>query len=368
MKVDKSTWTSIPFSDCVRTIKVNDAVQKKDYQATGLYPIISQEKDFISGYCNNVDNLNKDFGELVIFGDHTRIIKFVDFDFCVGADGVKVLRPFGNLDAKFLYYFLLWADIPSNGYSRHFKFIKELKIPHPPIDNQYDIAGQLDTLQEVIDGYREQIADLDALVQSIFLGTFGDPVENPKGWDVSRLRDIALIGTGATPSRKHPKYYNGDISWVKSTEVNNSYIFNTQDHITSEAIDNSNCKVYPKNTVLIAMYGQRKTRGQVGLLKIAATTNQACAAIQCKSNLDPVFAYWHLQMCYEANRQLGHGTNQKNMNLSIVGNLNFILPSIELQQQFASQVEAIEKQKDLLRQQLADAEMLMAERMQYYFS
>lgn len=69
------------------------------------------------------------------------------------------------------------------------------------------------------------------------------------------------------------------------------------------------------------MYGQGKTRGQVGLLKIPAATNQACAAIQCKPELEPVFVYWHLQMCYESNRQLGHGTNQKNMNLSIVRNL-----------------------------------------------
>jgi len=252
--------------------------------------------------------------------------------------------------------------------SLRFKDLASIELPVPSLSEQESIASELDALQEVIESYREQISDLDALAQSIFLNTFGDPTFNPKGWPIRYLKDIALIGTGATPSRKNLDFYEGDIPWVKSTEVRNNYIYATQEHITSEAIENSNCRIYPTNTVLIAMYGQGKTRGQVGLLKIPATTNQACAAIQCKQELDSLFAYWHLQMCYDTNRQLGHGTNQNNMNLSIVGNLRFIFPPFEIQQKFAKRVEAIENQKELLRRQLADAEMLMAERMQYYFS
>ncbi len=369
MKVDKSEWESVLIKDSIKTTKVKDAVQKKDYLLTGKYPIISQEKEFISGYCNTKDNLNTDLGGIVIFGDHTRTVKYVDFDFCVGADGVKVLRPNNSLSAKYLYYFIKWSNIPSNGYARHFKFLKEVKIKCPTDKStQQTIVSELDVVQAMIDGYKAQIADLDALAQSIFLDMFGDPVSNPKGWEKTSLNKYASIGTGATPSRKIASYYKGDIPWVKSTEVHNSYILETQEHITAEAIDNSNCSIYPPNTILIAMYGQGKTRGQVGLLKIKAATNQACAAICCKKSLDPIFGYWHFQMCYEANRELGNGTNQKNMNLTIVGNIKFIIPPFSLQQLFASRIKAIEQQKELLRQQLADAETLMAERMQYYFS
>lgn len=128
MKADKSVWESVLIKDSIKTTKVKDSVQKKDYLLTGKYPIISQEKEFISGYCNTKDNLNTDLGCIVIFGDHTRTVKYVDFDFCVGADGVKVLRPNNSLSAKYLYYFIKWSNIPSNGYARHFKFLKEVKI------------------------------------------------------------------------------------------------------------------------------------------------------------------------------------------------------------------------------------------------
>ena len=220
----------------------------------------------------------------------------------------------------------------------------------------------------MIDGYKAQLEDLDALAQSIFLDMFGDPVSNPKGWEKGSLNKYASIGTGATPSRKIVSYYEGDIPWVKSTEVHNSYIWETQEHITKEAIDNSNCSIYLPDTILVAMYGQGKTRGQVGLLRIKAATNQACAAIQCKDSLNPTFCYWHFQMCYEANRELGNGTNQKNMNLTIVGNIKFIIPPLSLQQEFAFKIESIEKQKELICKQLEDAKTMMAERMQYYFS
>ena len=367
MKVAKTKWKQNIMSDCIKTVKVKDAVQKKDYQRYGQYPIISQEKDFISGYCDSIENLNS-IGEVVIFGDHTRVLKFVDFDFCVGADGVKVIRPNSDINTKYLFHFLKWVDIPSNGYSRHFKFLKELNISYPSLSIQQAITSELDAIQTMIDGYKAQLEDLDALAQSIFLDMFGDPVSNPKGWEKGSLNKYASIGTGATPSRKIVSYYEGDIPWVKSTEVHNSYIWETQEHITKEAIDNSNCSIYLPDTILVAMYGQGKTRGQVGLLRIKAATNQACAAIQCKDSLNPTFCYWHFQMCYEANRELGNGTNQKNMNLTIVGNIKFIIPPLSLQQEFAFKIESIEKQKELICKQLEDAKTLMAERMQYYFS
>lgn len=367
MRVGKTKWKQNIMSDCIKTVKVKDAVQKKDYQRYGQYPIISQEKDFISGYCDSIENLNS-IGEVVIFGDHTRVLKFVDFDFCVGADGVKVIRPNSDINTKYLFHFLKWVDIPSNGYSRHFKFLKELNISYPSLSIQQAITSELDAIQTMIDGYKAQLEDLDALAQSIFLDMFGDPVSNPKGWEKGSLNKYASIGTGATPSRKIVSYYEGDIPWVKSTEVHNSYIWETQEHITKEAIDNSNCSIYLPDTILVAMYGQGKTRGKVGLLRIKAATNQACAAIQCKDSLNPTFCYWHFQMCYEANRELGNGTNQKNMNLTIVGNIKFIIPPLSLQQEFAFKIESIEKQKEFICKQLEDAKTMMAERMQYYFS
>lgn len=347
MKVDKSKWHYSPFTQCVKTIKVKGAIQKKDYKVQGKFPIVSQEKEFISGFCDSKDNLNSDLGELIIFGDHTRVLKFVDFDFCVGADGVKVLRPFGNLDTKFLYYFLLWANIPSSGYSRHFKFLKELNIPHPPIDDQYNIAAELDALQEVIDGYREQIADLDTLAQSIFLDTFGDPFSNSEGWGYVKFSDLFLLKSGESLSAK--QFEKGDFPVYGGNGIagyHNKY---------------NRCGEY----VIIGRVGAkcgnvRHLNGKFWL------TDNAFELIQKKNEYVNVFLSKLLSL-------LNLGSKAKKMAQPVISNvslknINVILPPLELQQQFSSQVEAIERQKDLLRQQLTDAEMLMAERMQYYFS
>lgn len=370
MKVDKSTWSSIPFTECVRTVKVNDAVQKKDYKTQGLYPIISQEKEFISGYCDNVSNLNKDFGNLIIFGDHTRIIKFIDFDFCVGADGVKVLRPFGHLDAKYLFYFLRWADIPSNGYSRHFKFLKELIIPHPPIDAQYDIASELDALQEVIDGYRDQIADLDALAQSIFLETFGDPISNPKGWKTELISKFGRIVTGNTPSRAISDYYNSqDIEWIKTDNIIKDLLTPTTayEYLSFEGAKKG--RIVKSGSILICcIAGSLQSIGRCCLTDRSLAFNQQINAIECDVNHIPLFVYCLIK----ASQQLLIDTASTGMkhilSKSDLSSICLPVPPLKLQQQFANKIASIEQQKDLLRQQLADAEMLMAERMQYYFS
>ena len=300
----------------------------------------------------------------------------LNVDGCIH-DGWLVLEQPKQFDKSYLYYLLGSAPMYEKFAQKaqgavvnnlNIDRVASVEIIYPPLDIQQAIAAELDAVQAMIDGYKAQLEDLDALAQSIFLDMFGDPVSNPKGWEKGSLNKYASIGTGATPSRKIVSYYEGDIPWVKSTEVHNSYIWETQEHITKEAIDNSNCSIYLPDTILVAMYGQGKTRGQVGLLRIKAATNQACAAIQCKDSLNPTFCYWHFQMCYEANRELGNGTNQKNMNLTIVGNIKFIIPPLSLQQEFAFKIESIEKQKELICKQLEDAKTMMAERMQYYFS
>ena len=118
----------------------------------------------------------------------------------------------------------------------------------------------------------------------------------------------------------------------------------------------------------MAMYGQGKTRGQVAKLKISATTNQACAAIILNkdlSNLD--FVYEFLLINYENIRDMAQGGNQANLNLKLVSLIPIILPPLSLQQEFASKIESIDKQKELIRKSIEEVEMLFNSRMDYYF-
>lgn len=375
MKVDKSKWNNTLIKDSIKTLKVKDSVQKKDYLLTGKYPIISQEKDFISGYCNTEDNLNNNLGEVVIFGDHTRIVKYVNFDFCVGADGVKVLRPINNLSAKYLYYFIKWSNIPSNGYARHFKFLKEVEIKYSkekPI--QQAITAELDAVQEMIDGYKEQITDLDELAKSIFLDTFGDPTINSKGWEIMKLGEISEVTSSKRIYQSEqtksgiPFYKISDFPNLIECGYSDTGIFISQ----AKYEELKSQKLVPnENDLLIT------SRGTLGLCYIVK--DEDCfyfqdGMITWLKNLKPTVLSAFLGFMFQSSlfknqiEKAQNGSTIAYLSISMIRKFDMIVPPIKLQQHFVNQIETIEKQKELLRQQLADAETLMAERMQYYFS
>lgn len=147
-----------------------------------------------------------------------------------------------------------------------------------------------------------------------------------------KLEDIASIGTGATPLTKCKEYYlNGNIPWVNSSSTKDSVIETPSNYITSRAIQDTNCVVYPKGTLIVAMYGEGKTRGQVSELGIEAATNQACAAIcpfekEFKNYLKLFFESNYLRL-----RALAEGGTQPNLNLGKISNYEIPLPPLEEQ-------------------------------------
>lgn len=241
-------------------------------------------------------------------------------------------------------------------------------IPYPPKSTQLSIVSELDKINELIRLKKEQLKDYDNLAQSIFYEMFGDPVVNEKGWEVKKLGEVCSVGTGSTPNRKNKEYYeHGIYPWVKSTEVCNLPIYSVEEFITEEALQNTNCGLYPKDSILMAMYGQGKTRGQVGLLKIEACTNQAVAAIVPSKKINSIFLYRHLMLMYEHIRDMARGGNQANLNLTIVRSIQILLPPLPLQHLFAQRIEQIERQKSAVQKSITDLETLLASRMQYWF-
>ena len=360
-------WEFKCFEDCIIKAPKLKQVQTSQYNSGTMYPIVSQEEKLISGFCDDETMVYHLDSPIVVFGDHTRVLKYIDFDFVVGADGVKILIPKENVDAKFFYYYLLWCKIPSLGYSRHYKLLKEIKVAVPQKSTQLDIVAELDQINDLIRLKKEQLKEYDNLAQSIFYDMFGDPVENEKGWEVKKLGDVCEIGTGSTPNRKNKDYYVGNIPWVKSTEVCNGFIDETQEMISDEALAQTNCTIYPKGSVLIAMYGQGKTRGQVAILKINACTNQAVAAMIPSESISTNFLFYHLRLLYENIRGMARGGNQANLNLTLVKSIKIILPPLPLQQEFSTRIEQIEKLKTEVQKTITDLETLLASRMQYWF-
>ncbi len=165
----------------------------------------------------------------------------------------------------------------------------------------------------------------------------------PNGWMWVKIGNIYLVGTGVTPLKKKQEYYtNGSISWVTSGALNDNFVRQASDYITELALSETNLKLYPKHTLLVALYGEGKTRGKCSELLIEATTNQAIAAIVQNglAELTRPFLKWFLQKNYEAIRLKSSGGVQPNLNLSIIENTIFPFPSLQEQTQIVQEIES----------------------------
>lgn len=242
-----------------------------------------------------------------------------------------------------------------------------LKIPLPPLPEQQRIAAILDAADALRKKTQQLIDSYDELAQSVFLDMFGDPVKNEKGWEKRKLGTITEISSGSTPSRRNDSYFEGNIPWIKTTELRGNQINDSLEKISKEALRNTSCRLYPAGTILIAMYGQGVTRGKVGVLGIEAATNQACAALPPSNRMDFNYLFYYLKFSYEDLRNLGRGGNQPNLNIGLVKAFEVLSPPLSLQTQFAQKIELIEKQKELAKQSLRESEDLFQSLLQKAF-
>ena len=188
---------------------------------------------------------------------------------------------------------------------------------------------------------------------------FEPPFPIPDSWEWVRLEDIAKIGTGATPSKSNREYYSGNINWVSSSVTSFPYVDEPTDLITELALKETNCEIYPTGTLLMAMYGEGKTRGQLTELRIEAASNQACAAIIPYISETKNFVRLYLLANYYQLRRLAEGGNQPNLNLGKISSLFIPLPPIQEQRRVVEQygfilesIELLEASKALLEERI----------------
>lgn len=326
-------------------------LKSSEYKNVGKHIIVDQGKALIAGYTDNEDGLYTDV-PVIIFGDHTRNIKYINSPFFLGADGTKVLKsPLKNVNYKYLYYLLKNASIPDTGYNRHYKWLKELMFKYHSQDQQNQIVTILDKLDLTISKYREELLLLDELVKARFVEMFGG-INDSVVYPYKKLNEITIIISGGTPKRDKPEYWeDGIIPWVKTTELKNNKITYVEEHITQKGLSESSAKLVPQGTVLIAMYGQRKTRGMTAYLNVEASTNQACACILPSEKINSVFLWKYLEFSYVKLRSLAKGAGQPNLNVNMIKEFSVLVPPLNLQEEYASFVEEIDKSR--LRELLA---------------
>jgi type I restriction enzyme, S subunit len=206
----KAGWEVKSFEDCIKKVTYSNKIQRKDFLTEGAYPVISQEEDFINGYWNIEADKFKVEKPVIVFGDHTKVLKYVDFDFVLGADGVKILPPLDFLEPKFFYYQLQTANLEALGYARHYKLLKALNIVFPTLIEQQRIVAILDQAFEGIAKARanteQNLQNARALFESHLQSIF---TQRGEGWTKKRFDQVCVLQRGfdlPTQSRTQGKY------------------------------------------------------------------------------------------------------------------------------------------------------------------
>jgi type I restriction enzyme S subunit len=200
-----------PVGELLDAVSRQPKIKRSEYQETGRFPIVDQSQADIAGYTDDESWLYQGELPVVIFGDHTRVLKFVDFPFCVGADGTQLLRPVTGNDIRYFYYALRNVDLTNYGYERHFKYLKEEQIPAPPLPVQRRIAGILSAYDELMENHRRRIRILEEMARALYREWFvhfrapgmesnrriNSPLGPiPHGWEVGRLDDVLVLQRG----------------------------------------------------------------------------------------------------------------------------------------------------------------------------
>lgn len=224
----------------------------------------------------------------------------------------------------------------------------------PDIETQRKLSALLWAMERTKTAYKNLIAKTDELVKSQFVEMFGDKQSGFK-YPCSKVQELTDVCSGGTPDRNNAEYWEGGtVPWVKTTELQNNVINTVDEYITEKGLADSSAKLVPAGTILIAMYGQGKTRGMTAYLGIEASTNQACACILPTEKINMVFMWQYFVNSYNELRNLAKGSNQANLNAGMIKSFPVPVPPIELQKQYSAFVEHADKSKFAAQQALAD--------------
>lgn len=342
----------------------NTKFKTTEYLTEGILPIIDQSSNFISGYTNEDCKVKTTRKDIIVFGDHTKEFKFIDFDFCIGADGVKVLEPVEELDSKFLYYFFQTVYLPDVGYSRHYKFLKENEIPLPSLSEQKSIAAQLDKADELIRYNRQLIEKYDELQQSLFLDMFGDPVINEKGWERKNLGEI-----NKQTSNINKEFAQSQIQYIDISSINN--VENTVEFTTlykTEERPSRAQQILLKNDILFSTVRPNLKNIAINNIDGAiGTTGFFVIRVNDLVNNRYIFNLLKSDNVTDDFMRLVSGANYPALKNSELKKYKIPIPPLSLQNEFASHISSIEYQKELVKEALAKSEDVFNGLLQEFF-
>ena len=347
--------------------KYGTKVKTDEYKECGAHIIIDQGQEQIAGYTDLEEGLLEEV-PAIIFGDHTRVIKYVDEPFFLGADGVKVLRSkYENANYKYLYYALKNANIPNTGYNRHFKWLKEVAIEYPDMDKQAEIVDILDRVTAVIEARQQELKKLDELVKARFVEMF----EGKQWQSVSAGSIMHSMRNGMSPSNK---------GTITERVLTLSAI--THGQFDATAWKDGLFDECPPKDKRISKSDFYMCRGNgnkdlVGTGVYSSTDmptlvfpDTVIAASVDEGNICLPFLHYEwkqpaVRRQIEAGARTTNGTYK--VNQKVLSGVEIILPPLALQRQFSDFVAQLDKSKVVVQKALDEAQLLFDSLMQQYF-
>lgn len=259
-------WTKETVEACLQSISLPRAkLQTSAYQPSGMYPIVDQGQAAIAGWTDDDAGVIDEQLPVIVFGDHSRTLKYLDAPFVRGADGTQILKPRAGIDPLFFFYALRSLNLESRGYNRHFTALKEQRIPLPDLKEQVRIAAVLKEVEDSIHFQRRQMAVLEELsaaaLEALFVRGLRDEPQKeteiglmPESWRPRTVGELCEIWSGGTPRKSVPEYWDGDIPWVSGKDLKRPVLEDAIDHVTAEGAG-AGTRIAPEDAVLLLVRG-----------------------------------------------------------------------------------------------------------------
>jgi type I restriction enzyme S subunit len=345
--------------------KYGTKIKTDDYHSSGAHIIIDQGQEQIAGYTNLEEGL---FTEVpaIIFGDHTRIIKYVDRPFFLGADGVKVLRcRYKDANYKYLYYALKSVHIPNTGYNRHFKWLKEATIFYPDRKTQAKIVETLEKASVIIKKRQQQLSALDDLIKARFVELFDDG-ESP-------LKTVEELCSDIVDCPHTTPKYTGELKnpAIRTSEIKKGYItWDSMRYVSDEEYEERVSRLRPKAGDIV--YGREGTFGNAAILPEGYKFCLGQRVMLLRPDYTKCTSEYllHAAISDDVYRQAvgkNNASTVAHVNVKDVKQFKIPLPSFDKQNQFSDFVKQVDKSKVAVQKALDEAQILFDGLMQQYF-
>jgi type I restriction enzyme S subunit len=416
------SWVLAKVEEMVKKIPLTGKkLKRSEYQENGKLPVIDQGQVFIGGYTDKKKLKVDCESPVIIFGDHTKVVKYINFDFVAGADGVKVIKPIEVFNPKLFYYFVQTVKLPDKGYARHFQYLEKSFIPVPPLNEQLRIVAKIEELFTRLDAGVEALKKIKAQLkryrQAVLKYAFEGKLtekwrekhknelesasvllerikkekslrgakrqsklkdkdeiaspheaarndtmpELPEGWVWARLREIGEIVTGTTPSKAKKEYYGNDYPFFKPSDLNAGYyVKSSDDKLSDDGMRQA--RLLPEKSILVTCIGA--TIGKIGFNRVQGASNQQINTIIPVSGIIPEFIYFN---CISTAFQRSIINNASATTLPILNKSKFELlhlpfASLNEQHQIVEEIERrfsmVDEVEKVVEQSLKQAERL----------